>query len=464
MSLFSIMDRPKSRPATQQPAHGTASLLQQFPAEVTYIVFDHLEREDLISFRLASNVCARFGAPALFRSLHVMFTLKSFQNIMEISRKEELSKQVREISYEPVFLPRISKEVYKARFRSFERQLDDHTLRVDNDIFRTETEKAAKVAWKAYQTIRDEQIYIRIANIDVITFANATRQFPLLETITISNNCGCPQKFSLPTQLAYKASRAVDHLHLISHVFGEDVGVRGANAILASLPPSGRIKDIQIVEVDWSFIVLPPPKTPNIYLPFFSRLTTIRLSFAPSRRELANRPGLPSPTLRHKEFAKLLKSATNLENLHLKVMKSQISKGHALECLAKYIPVYLHTIFEDCTWPKLHTLEICGITADERTLNSLLQRHASTLKSLRLCGIHLLSEELGAYRNILDCIQSHMNVTSLDLGGLWLVSMTVSSYPRAYNFDNGWTRTLCTAFENKEKVPYEDLKTEEVVS
>ena len=86
------------------------SIMEALPIELMHITCSFLSKQDLGNFRLAAHDCARVGEKHLVRNLHVMFTTKSFHNLLQISRHPVLSQYVLSIFYEVRFLEDVDEQ------------------------------------------------------------------------------------------------------------------------------------------------------------------------------------------------------------------------------------------------------------------------------------------------------------------------------------------------------------------
>jgi hypothetical protein len=90
------------------------------------------------------------------------------------------------------------------------------------------------------------------------------------------------------------------------------------------------------------------------------------------------------------KFATLLRSTTNLEYLHLNPTRWKSEVG-AQRLFAR--------LGLETTWPKLQTLSLRGIFADEKELTSMIKRHKQTLVRVKFSKCSLLE---GAWAEVVD--------------------------------------------------------------
>lgn len=141
--------------------------------ELLVIICELLPRGNLFSFRLANKTCANIAATSLVRDLHLLFTSKSFQNLLNISRDPNLSKHVKSLHYEP----RILRSVSSGEFRNIR-------LLQQGDA----EHKTLEENWMAYRDIAADQAYIKDQCFDFSVLAQALLNLPNIKRINLDSN------------------------------------------------------------------------------------------------------------------------------------------------------------------------------------------------------------------------------------------------------------------------------------
>jgi len=169
-----------------------ASLDCLYP-EVMYVVCEHLSKPDLASLRLSSTRYSEIAAKEMCRTLHVMFTLKSFESMMNLAKLPMLSKFVVKISYEVFQLKQLDQNKHKmlAELCGGHANVPNAkpgTLPVDSGEESIGRELTGKYTdgWKTYQEVFEGQQYMLEFNYDTAALAKAFTSFTNLKSIPLN--------------------------------------------------------------------------------------------------------------------------------------------------------------------------------------------------------------------------------------------------------------------------------------
>lgn len=407
----------------------------------------HRSPNDLTNFRLINKRCAAIGAKELCRSLHVMFTVKSFQNLLNIARDPVLREYVFEVTYDAVLLEKVVEAEYKERV--LQEWLDmnsEFDAGEDYEDFEDLTKTMFVDEWKAYKSMLDAQEHLKAFNFDSATFAEAFSHLPNLRSIRIDLD---PDTYSIPsspTYLAYEDTEASLGGLLTGRLEDDELSSRVLGSSILTIPRISKVESLRLLSISWSFFK-PPPQGLDPYPMMISKLRYLNLKFQNTERKQVVEC--------HKNLGNALRSSPGLEHIRL--------------CFGTHYPLHdqynhwklnvrttIQDIFGDYTWPKLRTLKIAVLTSSEPKLTSFLRRHVSTLTHLKLESMLLTGSNHG-WGRILGLLRNGLTLEKVELAGAWSIDGKGGKTVHE-NMSVNWVGMLCDAIERKEKVNISKLK------
>lgn len=353
------------------------------------MICEYLPQEDLNSFRMTNKTGANVAAKARFQDLHVMFTEKSFQNLLNISAQPSLSKYVRSIHY-------------KARNGSTS-PYSRHHSDMDSD-------RKQLGSWPEFvpKEILQECWNENSSNIPIVeVFAQAFQNFPSLKNFKIDG-----RKPREPHD-SYTFSEASER------VFQEPVcALRVLSSMLAAAGQENRkLNTFTATHIPRMFFLLDTNDLRNLITPTALHLKRIDLSLAPSyirRKSLDISSGMYN----------FLAPAANLE--HLRVA---IDSSHDENVLNELVAIPWDTAVGSIKFQKLRSLSLHNVSGSKEGFSKFLEAHSGTLE-------HIYMENMTLEGNIwewADAFASMKIMTALksvQSRGTWRSSLNTTTKTR----------------------------------
>jgi hypothetical protein len=358
------------------PETNKKSILERLPSELIHIICGFLPDHDLGHFRLTNKECAEIGGSHIVRGIHVMFTAKSFQNLLKISRHPVLSRHVTSIFYEARFMEEISREEWEACIRDSDESIDelgrDEKGGFDENLFEERLKISFDKGWKAYELMYEEQEYMRDAKYEFTVFAQALANFPNLKNIQATSDLDF---WSEQLRRAYANTFAIRGFMLEGEDVEEKTGVRALSCVaqaISGLPT--RIESLRVRRVHWSFFN-PAPKGLNLRRHLFTHLRHVDLIVEAEYEDVND---LDLVWMQHEELGLALRSATALESIRLSFGATDSVPQLVLMERSMNIPVSLAPLVGNMTWKNLQDFRV----ACSRQLRS--RPHLVLLKAFRV--------------------------------------------------------------------------------
>jgi hypothetical protein len=372
-----------------------------------------LPRDALCSFRLASKDCAAAATSYLFRHLHILYTKRSFQNLLNISKSAHLAKHVRSICYEPRTLKEnLSEEHWADYCEMVQCGAEEPKLSI-SDI-------RTGQRWEVFETLVSEQPYLRETAWISTIFTLAIPQFTCLDAITIDVDCDpsyraqqlLPPPFDLDTILHEDLK---DHMTMNEHYQSIEalfVATALTNINLVTLHMLPVSEDLL------SYFHV----TENVILPAFKHLRNLSMNIDHYHR----------PDEINKGLENLLRSAPGLESLSIR-----FSFDFKWKSETKHTPsaVWDKTL-AGLTFPNLQRLELSHLPTHPSSFIKFLERHATTLKHVVLDSMWLLPHPMD-WHNIFDVLKDDLSLESATFQGFWRGSSKDEERPHYYAHMDG---------------------------
>ncbi|KAF7895504.1 uncharacterized protein EAF01_009466 [Botrytis porri] len=368
------------------------SITNVLATELLVLVCESLSREDLTNFRLANKICAEVASKNLVQDLHVIFTEKSFSNLLNISKQLNLSKHVRSISYEPRTLRTLCKNEYinyiveelRPMPRLNEEDLDE--------------------GYELYNHIRRREVYLNALKYDIVVFAQAVPKFSNFNKIVVddaglpsdqfmrSYNCKahlCKDMFSLDSSQSYNAYR-YGRLHAL---------------FLAASLAGVKLKTFRATALPLAFFGATPMSCTDVALSALQHVQHIDITIKVGYEEWqAHINGLVT------RLTQFLSLASNLESL-------RIDLGDPEERSMEPIPLEV-VIRGTGNFPKLRSLNLRHFSCTKEFFSEFLQKHADTLEHLSLDTMTMASDCPG-WGNVFNTLETDLKLKSCHFTGVW---------------------------------------------
>lgn len=407
------------------------------------MVCEYLPQSDLASFRLTRSCNAAMGGKALCRTLHVMFTSKSLQNLQNLARHPTLSKYVAGLTYEALYLDHVDLDVICHRVHR--KCWDFHLEYGYNKKATSAVRKVATKVWEAYEPMLNAQEDMKQTDDFIVTFAQALCLFPNLGSIEISTpkSPTTSMSYSLRHTQARRLGLVVkgQNSHRLpgNKILNTDSAL---NMMLMSIRLAPKLLRLKSSAVNLQMFD-PSPAILSTYTSAFSQLRHLDLRFS----SLCSDPHDRASAARlQKTLGALICAARELEYLSLIMDGDTMNTSELSQDLRILIDIQVHEVFGECNWPKLHTLKISNMTTDDSALPSFLRRHASSLKVVEMGNMRLDHTEHN-WHIVFQLMATEMNLSAVGIYGSWDVNGQEGH--QIYHFEPD-SATVCDAILNKE--------------
>ncbi|PVH89355.1 hypothetical protein DL98DRAFT_508448 [Cadophora sp. DSE1049] len=396
------------------------SMMQVLPVEILHIICDVMPLPSLGNFRRTCRSAGSIGEKPLVESLHVMFSYKSFQNLLNISHHASLRRYVTSIFYEVRFLEEVDFSDFKSNVLEIE-GLGGCLTEDNQDVIAN--------AWKAYKPLLDTQMHMKRTNYDFAVLAQALPRFPILKRIEMSSEYGCPSETMTK---AFETTMAIPGLMMDGGEISDDeeTGTRSLGSLLlaaANMPMA--LETLSAHRIHWSFF---NPSPVDLHFGTFTYLRHIDLVLEPDYDDWSEQFVVKA---RHVELGKALRSAKGLETLRLTFDDADTVPKAVLLQRQMNVPVVWERIAEGMTWPCLHTLELTVVTTSEAEISDFLKRHSSSLKAVKWHNMWLAGSALG-WNRIFRRMKKHMSLKAVEFGGIWGGDSSSSAEPKLLKMED----------------------------
>lgn len=384
------------------------SIMEALPLEIVHLVMSFLPTEDLNNWRLSSKECAKAGERHIVRDLHVMYTAKSFANLLNISRHPSLSKYVQSIVYEARYLVEVDQTGFEQNI------LDGDEYAFENpENITADTKAILSPAWTAYRRMLDEQQYIKKTGYDVSVFSQALVRLPALKRAEVISEY---KNRSEALERAYEATMAVSGFLLECGELSDEGNLTRIRALrtvlLATTGMQSGLEDLHVHLIHWSFFSSAPL---SLHFPAYVNLRHLDLEFEADPGDKKDQEVVEA---RHVELGLALRSATGLETLRLVFEKPDTLFRWVRVSDLVNAPVVWERITGDTTWPKLRSLELQVATCSEADIMRFFTRHARTLRSVSLVNMWLTDCTTG-WSGVFKMMKHSLKLEEVHLGGCW---------------------------------------------
>ncbi|KAF7874084.1 hypothetical protein EAF04_002756 [Stromatinia cepivora] len=362
---------------TESTLYTGKSITETLATELLAMICEYLPREDLICFRLTSKICADVASKCLFRDLHVMFTEKSFQNLLNVSKQPGLSKHVRSLYYEP----RMLRDVEVSEFRS-------RVIRMvkEDDVTSQET---FEEEWKAYRRIIESASFMKANYYDFFALAQALQNFQNLKYINV--NSDGPDSHPAFHE---RFSTGDIYFEIYATAFDkEDAKCRALQTIITAVGLAG-------IELNTLTATVIPPC-------FFSSVLSHGHNHIPQIAPHLKRMDisfsldfLDKVSLVALGIQKFLSPAVNLEALRVAMDPECLLEEDTVPAIS-----WDSIVGSLVKLPKLQSLELCHISGTHEFFSKFFEDHASTLQHLYLESMSL-EGDISRWGNVFTTLQN----------------------------------------------------------
>ncbi|TEY74833.1 hypothetical protein BOTCAL_0069g00300 [Botryotinia calthae] len=355
------------------------SLTDILPIEMIHAICKHLLYKDIINFRLVSNICAAAGMDRLVEEIYVIFTRESFEKLLNISKHPGMSKRVAAIHYDPLRMKAVSQDHYKHLLKDEELQPRSESL---TDMVR---------GFEARNKICEEQDLIMKSEFSSFILSQVLPNLSSLKEFTMAR---------------YKSKQS-NHLRLdikptptFCNSMGHDARYhKEASIFLAAAANAGTKLEYLYLEIFNMDMLFNAHVGKNGILPYKPDARYLRhLHLREMRTPTSNA---------NRGFKQLLQATSNLKYL---LISRQWNGTQSTRLDWDEIIVGL-------TMPHLKSVDFSCLGGSKSSLTEFLQRHARTLRTLKL-WFCFLREPIQEWGEVCDGIKSDLTLGEVGLSYL----------------------------------------------
>ncbi|KAI9643981.1 hypothetical protein NHQ30_007333 [Ciborinia camelliae] len=385
----------RSKPATMSVKVNDkvqSSLVDVLPPEIIRRVCRYLEYEDVPNFRLASKTCADAGIQMLVHTLYVIYTKESFEKLLNISKHSELSKYVRAICYAPIMVMMM---MMWNRIPQLEEAEDvttggeDLHVGEDGEGRHSRIEKTRREI-EAFKKIDQEQQSMKKGGYSKSIFSQALPNFRGLTALSMD-----------PMVMSYQSQRLYSDIGSPLHV-DEDLKAGFCDEALKFLAVAGKAgTKLKYLYLD---------KIGLDILPSVSVSSSTIFSGPEGRylRQLLIGISEDCSANSSRGLVQLLQATFNLEDLTISIRRDNgdMDLPH----------LYWNEFAREVTLPNLESLQIAFMSGNSISLTGFLQRHARTLRFIRMHSCRLKGDTR-EWSKIFDTIKNDMTLDDVVFNG-----------------------------------------------
>lgn len=317
--------------------------MNRLPFEILQAFCGYIERGYLCDFRLVCKAFATAGESGLLSQLHLKGDKRSFENVLNISRLENLNRHVKSITYNSVSRKPL-RPVQSVRLTGPGEIKNTYTgTPYDND----EPQRTLD-----FRDSKDYYSYI----------ASAIARFPNLKAIKLLNPSPGPE-YSYVPEYASSEQWICDPfgINTLLHCF-----------LYAVLKASMPVQQLIVEGLEWDFW-----NTRN------ASLTSRSLSHL-NNLKIVIEGGFPDTYYLHEQRKMISTFCTTLNSLH----KLECLSLSTFRNLDSHEYIDCHEIMAASFWPNLRSLRLSGVRISEDSFIAFIQRH-SNLRHLSLSWARL---------------------------------------------------------------------------
>ena len=394
--------------------------IDNLPSELLHMVCTHLKRREVANLRLASRVVAPIGLQYLIPEVHLVVAEDSFKRLAAIARDPVASKYVTSLFYEADALEVLDENEWKMNVRSPDyykrlwkgprymlRSLTKDLTPASVSIAHARvmprhhyTKQQLREALRTYQGFCDYQG--RVDQFDS-KIAKAMKKFPNLKELIILAQVGRPSR-------AFKSVFAPGFCKMYRKDMWEwPVGLVQMRSLLLGAHHAGlKIERLYCSIVNWR-ILMENSKTFERMKRSMLHLRELCVTFSTGLDEEEDEWGFlqiekcEEYLQRSRRLEEFVTSAPYLERLEI-----------CFEWNEPIQPTEFRHVVGDFYWSSLKAVRFEMIGAVENHLVGFFERHASTIKDVRMGSLFLSH---GRWSSVLERIRPVLKLDIVDISG-----------------------------------------------
>lgn len=381
--------KSRSQP-TRKSVQAAKFPADRLPSELVHMVFAYLEPKEVAAFRWVGRAFAEIGLQYLTPKIHLELNEKSYDRLLAIAEHPIASKYVVELSYDTEQLKSIDRETFDRclkrrsvipqRHASSEMSNEVLSARAwrayerESSRNKRETAQLMDRAWSIYGEYLISHEKVEQADFFREKMVEAFKQLPNLKMISASTTSVYGQHVAEIRKLSptcyFDAGKEIPSIN----------GGATKAVLLAAVSAGLQMNHFCCHRFSWQALTQDIRDMPALRRSML-HLKTMDIAFANVQhphRLTPSEMGLVAALL-----VSFIMSAPNLEYLMLSTKPFPWSNRFSDTSLT------LKEAIDKFYWPSLKTLSLDGVIATEDDLVHLCERHAHTLRELRLRDIGL---------------------------------------------------------------------------
>ena len=416
--------KPKGK-ATYEPR--SKSYLDRLPAEILDIICEELWDTDIPALRLQCRYLCKVATVHMFDDAFVRFKKSSIDSLLELAAHPVLSQNVKTLSYEPNLLKRQPREEWQDRiplrdyhdtsnipsppkqsaserdWRLFHRTVKKVVLHEKRTPY---SAKELDTAWPIYQRYLQEQEDLFERDNACQDLQQAVQHFPNLRAVHVNFGWGlwCGPGWSSDTSVNPYGS-GLTHAGSTARYPGELPGVEQIVSLIRMLGTlEVKLDSLRIGSVNWKF-----------FLQFegSGNLSDMKKRIVQSLKDIELVITTWTDLGIHDEEEDEVQQQLEVDRCRTFLDKGSLGRilaqapdlrRIAIEFDAYEVkcPIDFQFLVLDTQWSHLHTIKLDSIDTHEGHWMDFFERHASTIKNIRLATIRLLD---GEWPDVLERMQ-----------------------------------------------------------
>lgn len=392
----------------------TTSPLGPLPNEIIYMVFEQLtypwQLGDIARLRLVCKLFAEIGNYFLLSEVNLFFKSSQFERLRQISEHPIISKKVDTLFYEADILTEYgSMQEWKENIcvpgwmgnlpeglhlpppgaserakRAYNRELDKA---MHGPKF-THSDKLLKRAYKAYTRHLADQELMRTQDYKLQILKDAMMKMPNLKTIEMSTECCLNNGRSTRMEKAFEDGLVSPYG---DRQTDEGCGVGQLRSLLLAMEAAGlALETLAVGNLDWRFFMETGKQNIEVMQKMrgaLRSLRTLRL-YVSAHSEDDDDYNYFRHDMIIPECAKYLHETSHLRDF-VTATPDLERLDFNFDCGDPFPPASLCDSIGTFTWHSLRVAAFAYISADEDYLVSFFERHASSLRKIRLDCMNL---------------------------------------------------------------------------
>ncbi|KAL8838562.1 MAG: hypothetical protein Q9176_004959 [Flavoplaca citrina] len=418
--------KPKGKATCEPPSK---SYLDRLPAEILDMICEDLWETDLPALRLQCRYLYKAATAHMFDEAFVRFKKSSIDSLLQLSAHPFLSQNVKTLSYEPNLLKSQTREEWQDRiplrdyhdssnipsppkksaserdWRLFHRTVKRVALHGKRTPY---SAKELDTAWPIYQRYLQEQEDLFERDNACQDLHQAVRHFSNLRAIHVNFGWGlwCGPGWSPDTSVNPYES-GLTRADSTTRYPGDLPGVEQIVSLIRMLGTlEVKLDSLRIGSVDWKFFlqcegpgnlsdmmkrIVQSLKDLEIVITTWTDLGSHDEEEDEVQQQLEVRTFFDKGSL-----GRILAQAPDLRRVSIEL------DAYEVEC-----PIDFQFLVLDTQWSHLHTIKLESINTHESHWMGFFERHASTIKNIRLATIRLVD---GEWPDVLERMQQLLSL------------------------------------------------------